>query len=191
MPEGVTEWLDEDGATPSYHNIEANNPNKWYDVPIRYLQELYPIDDIIAMKLNIDRDRVKFVVYEGEEDITYEVKVYDDKEEILNTKYKAAYSERPYLDEYPQMGKVHPSTGFIQVLVNGNEVVKEYIKTDLENIWNIYQAEVLPACRKFVEEKTKGNIAEDLQPFLSQLRLDIIVSEPDYSLPCRGDLYLH
>lgn len=188
LPEGVTEWLDEDGATPSYHNIEANDPNKWYDVPIRYLQELYPIDDIIAMKLNIDRDRVKFVVYEGEEDITYEVKVYDDKEEILNTKYKAAYSERPYLDEYPQMGKVHPSTGFIQVLVNGNEVVKEYIKTDLENIWNIYQAEVLPACRKFVEEKTKGNIAEDLQPFFSQLRLDIIVSEPDYSLPCREDL---
>jgi hypothetical protein len=188
LPEGETEWLDEDGATPSYHNVGEDDPNKWYDVPIRYLQELYPIDDIIAMKLNIDRDMVKFIPYEGKEDITYEVRVFDDSKEILNTRYKAYYIERPYLDDYPQKGKVHPSTGFIKVLVNGTEIVNEHIKTDVENIWNIYQSEILPGCRRFIEEKTRGNINENMQPFFSQLRLDIVVSEPDYALPCREDM---
>jgi len=188
LPKGATEWLDEDGATPSYHNVGGDDPNKWYDVPIRYLQELYPIDDIIAMKLNIDRDKVKFIPYEGKEDITYEVRVFDDSREILNTRYKAYYTERPYLDDYPQKGKVHPSTGFIKVLVNGTEIVNEHIKTDVENIWNIYQSEILPGCRRFIEEKTRGNINENMQPFFSQLRLDIVVSEPDYALPCREDM---
>lgn len=189
LPEGVTEWLDEDGATPSYNNIKADDPNRWYDVPIRYLQELYPIDDIIFEKLNIDRDMIKFAQYDGNEDLTYEVKVFDDNDEaILTSSYKASYSERPYLDEYPQMGKVHPSTGFIKVIVNGTEVVNEHIKTDVENIWDIYQSEVLKELREFVEDNTGGKISVDKQPFFSQLRLDVIASEPDYSLPCRQDL---
>ena len=188
LPEGETEWLDEDGATPSYHNIGGDDPNKWYDVPIRYLQELYPIDDIIAMKLNIHRDMIEFIPYEGTEDITYEVRAFGDGNEILNARYKASYSERPYLDDYPQKGKAHPSTGFIKVLINGNEIVNEQIKTDVENIWDIYQSDILPECREFIEEKISGDIREDMQPFFSQLRLDIVVSEPDYALPCREDM---
>lgn len=189
LPEGQKEWVDEDGATPSYHNIDANNPDKWFDLPIRYLQELYPVDDIIAKKLEINKDKIKFISYDGEEDITYKVKAFGDKDEtLLTSTYKAAYSERPYLDDYPQMGKVHPSTGFIQVLVNGIEILNEYIKTDVENIWDIYQREVLPECRKFVETKTGGNINIDSQPFFAELRLEVNVSEPDYSLPSRQDL---
>ena len=70
------------------------------------MQELYPVDDIIAKKLGINRDMIKFIAYEGEEDITYKVKAFGDKDETIFTSiYIAAYSERPYLDEYPQMGK--------------------------------------------------------------------------------------
>ncbi|SCY76560.1 M14 family metallopeptidase [Alkaliphilus peptidifermentans] len=189
LPDGVTEWVDEDGATPTYHNLKADCPDKWFDIPIRYLQELYPVDDIIEKKLEINRDNVEFVTYDGEHDITYEVKAFGAKGEILLTSvYKASYSERPYLDDYPQMGKVHPSTGFIKVFVNGIEVVNEYIATDVENIWNIYQAEVLPKCKKFIETKTGGYISVESQPFFSQLRLEVDASEPDYPLPFREDL---
>ena len=48
LPEGQTDWLDENGATPSYHNLNADTPDKWYDLPIRYLQELYPVEDILV-----------------------------------------------------------------------------------------------------------------------------------------------
>ncbi|WP_353094694.1 M14 family metallopeptidase [Tissierella praeacuta] len=189
LPQGETKWLDEDGATPSYHNVGADNPNKWFDIPIRYLQELYPIDDIIAEKLEINRDMINFVQYKGEQDITYEVKVFDANcDTVFTSSYKAICSERPYLDNYPEMGKVHPSTGYIKVVVNGIEVLKEGISTDVENIWDIYQSEVLPDCKKFIEMKTKGNISIDTQPFFSQLCLEVNASEPDYPLSCREDL---
>lgn len=189
LPLGVTEWSDEDGAIPSYNNVKVDDPDKWFDIPIRYLQELYPIDDIIANKLGIHKEEVKFVPYKGQQDITYNVKALTDKGEIIFTSvYKAAYSERPYLDDYPEMGKVHPSTGFIKVIINGTQVLNECIATDLENIWNIYQKEVLPDCKRFIERKTGGNISIETQPFFSQLRLEVNASEPDYSLPCRQDL---
>ena len=125
LPEGKEDWLDEDGRVPSY-NVKSKDPEKWFDLPIRYLQELYPVDDVIAHKLKIDRDRISFLSYEGGEDINYKLKAFDDQgQEVLLASYKAAYSERPYLDDYPEMGKVHPSTGFIKVILNEKEILNE------------------------------------------------------------------
>lgn len=188
LPEGQTEWLDEDGATPSYHNLSASNPDKWYDLPIRYLQELYPIEDVLVRELGIDRDAVVFLPYDGKEDITYLCKVTAQGESCYEAAYRAQYSERPYMDEYPQMGKVHPATGYIQVWIDGEEVLFENIPTDLERIWDVYQAEVLPDCRRYIEEKTGGQISKEMQPFFHELRLDVTASEPDYRVGCREDL---
>lgn len=105
LPEGQTDWLDENGATPSYHNLNADTPDKWYDLPIRYLQELYPVEDILVKELGIERDKVIFKAYEGEEDITYLCKGIKDEKVCCEDTYKAVWSERPYMDEYPQMGK--------------------------------------------------------------------------------------
>lgn len=188
LPEGIVEWIEEDGLTPSYHNVKVDGPDKWFDIPIRFLQELYPIDDIIADKLQVHRDIVEFVPYDGLQDITYEVKAFgESEEEVFEAVYKAAYSERPYLDDFPQMGKVHPSTGLIKVVVNGKEILNENISTDVENIWNIYQQDVLPYCKQYIEEKD-SNISIEAQPFFSQLKLEVTASEPDYSLPFREDL---
>ncbi|MEL7650014.1 MAG: M14 family metallopeptidase [Sedimentibacter sp.] len=189
LPDGMTKWLEEDGATPTYNNVKISDPEKWFDMPIRFLQELYPVDDIIAKKLMIHRDKVEFVQYEGVSDITYEFKAYgDNDEEILKADYKAAYSERPFLDDFEGLGKVHPSTGYIKVVLNGKEIINERIATDVENIWDIYQKEVLPSCRKFIEEKTSGEISIEDQPFFSQLKLEVTASEPDYSLNIREDI---
>lgn len=188
LPEGQTEWLDENGATPSYNNLNADNPDKWYDLPIRYLQELYPIEDVLTEKLGIAREQVVFLPYEGNDNLTYLCKVYHDGKVCLEDSYKAECAERPYLDEFPQMGKVHPATGYIRVWVNDEEIVHEQIKTDLEAIWDIYQAEVLPDCKKYIEEKTGGDIRTDMQPFFHELLLDVSVSEPDYRVGCREDL---
>ena len=76
MPEGETEWKDEDGATPQYNNVKVD-PEHWYDLPIRYLQELYPIEDTIVENVGVDKDAIDFVAYEGAEELTYQVKAFD------------------------------------------------------------------------------------------------------------------
>ena len=189
LPEGTSEWLDEDGTTPSYNNLKDNDPNKWYDLPIRYLQELYPVEDLIAEVLNVDRDIIYFTAYEGDEDITYRFRAFaEDGKEILSEDYLAAWSERPYMDDFPGMGKVHPSTGYLRVYQNGELLAEEHIATDAERVWDIYQKEVLPSCRRFIEEKTGGHVTGDMQPFFSRLKLKLLASEPDERLSCREDL---
>lgn len=188
LPEGETRWLDENGATPSYHNLSADNPDKWYDLPIRYLQELYPIQDILEKRLGIPGEDIAFKAYEGEEELTYLCRVTDAEGKVQEFRYLARYSERPYLDEYPQMGKVHPSTGYIQVQINGEERLNRRITTDLENVWEVYQKKALPECRDYIEKKTGGQVHAAMQPFFQELKLEVWASEPDYRTGSREDL---
>ncbi len=188
LPEGQTEWLDENGATPSYYSFNEEDPERWFDLPIRYLQELYPIEDVLVEALGIEREQVVFAAYEGTEELTYLCRAVKGEETYYEASYQAQASERTYMDEYPDMGKVHPSTGYIQVWINGQEKLFRQIRTDLEEIWDIYQAEVLPDCKAYIEQKTGGAPQKELQPFFHELLLDVTASEPDYRVGCREDL---
>jgi hypothetical protein len=189
LPEGVTEWTDEDGATPSYNNV-GGNPKQWYDLPIRYLQELYPAEDMLCDRLGMDREKITFHAYEGSDNLTYEVNAFDESgKRIDKSTYLAVSSERPYLDAYPQMGLVHPSTGYVKVIINGRLFLEERIETDVERIWTIYQKEVLADCRAYIENRTGGHITAEEQPFFSRLEMEIGASEPDEHLPSREDIF--
>ncbi len=188
LPEGETEWLDENGATPSYHNLNADDPERWYDLPIRYLQELYPIQDRITEKLSIPGEQVVFKAYEGEEELTYLCRVTDEEGRCREFTYLARCSERPYLNEYPKLGKVHPAAGYIRVWVNDAEQLDRNLATDLERIWDVYQSQVLPECKAYIEEKVKGTVRGDMQPFFQELSLEVWASEPDYRTGSREDL---
>jgi len=188
LPHGVTEWADENGATPNRTRGLENNPDKWFDLPIRWLQELYPVDDILSQKLGISRANIVFTPLETEEDTTYLVRAYCGEKAEFSACYKAYCSERPYMDEYPQLGLVHPSTAYISVEINGKAVFETTFKTDLENVWDIYQAQVLPDCRRYIENKFHSPLNAANQPFFQKLHLDIQLSEEEYSLPCREDI---
>lgn len=45
------------------------------------------------------------------------------------------------MDEYPQMGKVHPATGYVKAEIDGQEVFYQTVRTDMEEIWDVYQKE--------------------------------------------------
>ena len=124
---------------------------------------------VLTEKLGISSGDILFDAYEGSEELTYQCRVWMQDGNCREFRYLARYSERPYLDEYPQMGKVHPSTGYIQVWVNGEECLNREISTDLEQIWDIYQKQVLPECRTYIEEKTHGAANSDMQPFFQKL----------------------
>lgn len=162
---------------------------QWLDLPTRYLHELYPIDDIIAGRLKISRDVIRFVEYIGDQDVTYTFRAVSAAgAELFAGSYRASFSERPYMDEFPEAGLVHPSTGAIRAAVNGQPVFSGRIPTDLETIWDVYQSRVLPFCRDYIALQCGGRPEQSMQPFFSQLRLEIGISEPDFLLPCRQDM---
>lgn len=188
LPEGITEWSDEDGATPKLDAERENDEGKWFDLPIRFLQELYPIDDIIARELKIDREKIVFKDNKEIEN-TYEISCYSKDEKLLFTEeFEVKTFERPYLDEYPKIAKVHPTTGWIRAYINGKLLIDKRIKTDLENIWDYYQSEILSSTKDYIHNITNGEIKAELQPFFKQLKIEIEASEPDYKIPTRKDL---
>lgn len=181
-------WVTEDGAVPSYHNI-GNAPEHWNDLPIRFLQELYPADDILAKRLSISRDQIIFKVYDGNEDITYQVTALErEGGKPLVMSFKVPVEERPYLDEYPGLGLVHPSPAWCFVRVNGTTVLEQTFPTDTGRVWEHYQKAILPACRDYADKKTGGKPKKSQQPIFARLSLEISISEPDYDLGFREDL---
>lgn len=185
LPEGETEWHDENGATPSYHNTGTGGESRWYDLPIRYLQELYPIEDILVKRLNIPPESVKFTIHSGDE--TYSVTAAFENGKSENYRYTARVSRRQYIDDYPKLGRVHPSTGYIKADINGKKTLDMGLKTDLEKVWDVYQSEVLPQCRRYIEGKY-ADISDKDQPFFQRLNIDVTLSEPDYCTGSREDM---
>lgn len=187
LREGRDDWREVEGDQPSY-SAHGDDENKWFELPIRWLQEIYPVDDLIAAELGIDRSKIDFYALAPEDEGTYSVNVRNKNGEgIFNAVYHAKYTERPYLKRFAGIGKVHPSTGWICVSINDNEVINRRIRTDLERIWDIYQDEVLPKCIEHAENKCDGKLSVQAQPFFKELKLEISLSEPDYDLEIRDD----
>ncbi len=180
-------WLDEDGAMPNKNTSTGKNEDSWFDIPIRFLQELYPIEDILTEKLDISD--VIFKEYKGDEDITYKLIGYDkDDKAIYENEYKTYISERPYLDEFPNLGKVHPCTGYVKVYINDELFLDRKISTDVENVWDIYQSKVLPECKEYFTARLGHVPTASDQPFFAKLDLQVELSEPDYALKSRQDI---
>ncbi len=176
------EWTTEEGAVPSYVNTGVDNHGKWYDLPIRYLQELYPIDDLIEKELDINRDDVEFIL-DKNDNYAYEFRAFRNNKLVFSEKLDVIFSERNYIDAYPGMGLVHPSTGYVKLLYeDGSEEISTF-KTDLENIWNDYQQVLVEIGNEILD---KGLKSED-QPFFAELHMDINVSEEDRKLGIRED----
>lgn len=188
LPDGITDWGDEGGAIPKYLDLGTDNPDAWYDLPIRFLQELYPIEDIIAAQLGVEREAVVFSLAEEEQEETYLLKAFTNEVEVYRDTYTVSVSERPYMDEFVNKGKVHPCTGYINVVVNDKVVVNQSVKTDVEWVWDIYQNQVLPKVFQYTMEQTGGVLGIEKQPFFAELNMDITLSEPDYLLDSREDM---
>lgn len=134
------------------------------------------------------RENVAFKILEnGNSD--YELLIYNKDDDVIFTDtLNVHYFERPYLSEFKGLGKVHPNTGYLEVKVNGNILVSQRIKTDVEKIWDTYEEDILTECKNYILDKTNNNPTKEKQPFFDVLRLDILTSEPDYKLNIRQDI---
>ncbi len=188
LPDGRTAWTDEDGATPKISAQRVDDPDAWLDPPVRLLQELYPIDDIMAETLGLPRDTIRFALLEGVTEPGYRVIARNAAgKTVYESAYATSFSERTYLDEFPGIGRVHPGTGRVSISVPGQDSWSESFSTDMETIWEAYQTKVLPACKARIEAVCGATIDSARQPYFAQLRLDIDASEPDETLPVRQD----
>jgi hypothetical protein len=164
------------------HKPDFSKKYKFYEVPSRWLHELYPVDELVERELGVPKDRFSLALTDNPPDI-YTVEARDASDRVIERfTFSPKFEEREYLDKFPGWSRVHVTTGWLSASVNGETVADVRIKTDPERFWDHYQSSVLPKIHDHVMKVTENRPMPDKQPFHRDLDVEVWMSEPDFPI---------
>ncbi len=157
-------------------------PKRFYSEPYRWLQELYPVDDIIAEEIQIPLDRIEFEMKEESEPV-YDVFAFDEKNRVLLEEHFSPHTkEILYMQPLPEWGKVKLTTGWVRMMRDDKLLVDTPVQSDLEKFWDYYQKEILGEVNDYILKNTDSKPTFKNQPYFKRLLIEMWFSEPDYRL---------
>ncbi len=169
-------------------------PDEWpqqaIHTPVRWLHEIYPIDEVLARELGLPLESIRFE--EVREGPTYEVVVRGSGgREILSDAFDPKWVLRPYFDRFQDYEKVRVTTGWLTATSGGRTLTDRRIQTDPEAFWDYFQSTVLSALydhtMKVHQGLPRGGDAD--APFFGELIVDLEMSEPDYRLGVENEIH--
>jgi hypothetical protein len=151
--------------------------------PTRWLLEAYPIDEILAAELKIDRKNIHFEMAPIGSPAYEVTATAKGGTPLFKRTFEPAIVERPFFDRFPDYEHVRVTTGWIKASVAGKPVADERIATDPERFWDRFQSTTLPALYDHVMALGNGKPRAEDAPFFGELTVDLTLSEPEYRLP--------
>lgn len=177
-----------DGVAIRCRRFSAPSGAGWVELPTRWIQELFPVDELLAGELGLDTAAVQ---YELRDDLaaTYEVVAWNRGDAVWRDEFKATFDERPYLAGYPHWGLVHPDTGWLSARADGTTLLDERVPTDRECFWDYYQGTILPRLGRRIRDLSTDRSAADAAPFFERLEIDLTIGEEDRAIGLREERY--
>ncbi len=174
--------------------LRNDPPEEWpqqaIHTPVRWLHEIFPIDEVLARDLGLELDQISFEeVMEGP---IYTVRVTDrEGSEILSEIFEPHYVMRPYFDRFEDYEKVRVTTGWLRAQAEGDILVDQRIATDPETFWDHFQATVLPRMYDHVMDLHDGlpRGGSSDSPFFGELIVELEMSEPDFRLGVDNEIH--
>jgi len=127
--------------------------------------EMEGIEGVIARDLRIAPEDVIFEEYTGKADWTYVCLSENAKgARKVAGSFKSRFSGKKTADA----ASAPMTTGYIQVFINNDKVLDSSLKTEAEQVWEIYFAEILPELVAYLKERNgregdgRGEAGEDL-----------------------------
>ena len=165
-------------------------PQQAIHTPVRWLHEIFPIDEVLARDLDLELEQIRFE--EVTDGPTYTVRVTDPSgTEILRETFDPRYVMRPYFDRFEDYEHVRVTTGWLSAEAGGRSLVNERIATDPETFWDHFQATVLPTMYDHVMDLhdglPRGGSAD--APFFGELIVELEMSEPDFRLGVDNEIH--
>ena len=161
---------------------DFTRPKRAYAEPSRWLQELYPVDEILARELAIPLDRIEFEV-KGPGGAVYEIRAFDDRNAVLlDQSFTPRTRVIPLSNVLPDWGTAKVTCGWLRIEAGESVVCDLPLETDLEKFWSFYQEEVLKAVVGHIRKKTGDEPTFSKQPYFKRLLVDVQASEPDYRM---------
>jgi hypothetical protein len=168
----------------TYRSLKDSREVRWQVVEsdTRWLQELYPIDAVMAKELGIADSLITFTATQDQGPV-YRVRVLGrDGSEMLKASFSPKYVVRPMFDLVPDYEHVRVTTGWVNVVVNNATIVDQRIKTDAESFWDVLQSDTYKRIADYVMDVQQGRPSSGNAPYFDELRVEMTMSEPDYRL---------
>jgi hypothetical protein len=168
----------------TYHTLKDSREVKWQVVEsdTRWLQELYPIDAILARELGIPDSAITFTPTQKLDPIYTVRALASNGNEILHASFTPKYVERPMFDLFPEYEHVRVTTGWANVTDNGRTVLDQRIKTDPETFWDYFQTDTYKKITDYTMDIQDGRPSQNNAPFFDELTVNLTMSEPNYRL---------
>ncbi len=156
--------------------LEASE--KGLDLPIRWLQELYPIDEILSATLTLDEAKIDFKASESD---FYRLEAHTRQGDLLwRGSRPLAASPVLYLGEPDgRHTQVNQSWLRLHHAVSAQLLHEEFFPGDAQRFWERYRDEFLPY---FLEELGKHRDETSLLPPLAGLDIHVHMSQPEQAL---------
>ncbi len=165
-------------------------PQQAMHTPVRWLHEIFPIDEVLARDLGLPLERIRFE--EIREGPTYEVQALDSARTLLLTDaFEPKWVLRPYFDRFRDYEHVRVTTGWLHARSGGRVVADERIVTDPEAFWDYFQADVLHRVYDYVMDRHEGlpRGGSIDAPFFGELTVEVEMSEPSYRLDVDNEIH--
>ncbi|MBI1297429.1 hypothetical protein GC175_21010 [bacterium] len=167
--------------------FRSPDPNAlWLDLPHRWLQEIFPADELLARHLHLDLSQVEIEMFEPdatEPTRVYELIAYNANGDIVHRgALPLLWDEHLYLTDMHDYGLVHPSAGGIIVTWPGDHSDVWPVSTDEALFWAFYQQCVLPSIRSHVLAVSRGRPISEWEPYFESLQVEAYFGWPDEPL---------
>ncbi len=153
--------------------------------PARWVHELYPVDELLAKELSLPLDKISIAQFQGEaaKSPTYRVHAYDAAgKEMLIREFSVTTVQQPYNGVMPEYENVEVDTGWVRLESGAAVILDRRIPTDIEQFWEHYHKVTLPKVFRTVMASYRGELRPEFVPPFDTLKIDVHMSEPDYSL---------
>ena len=173
--------------------LRNDPPGEWpqqaMQTPLRWLHEIFPIDEILVADLGLELGQIRFEMVE--DGPIYRVRATaPDGDTLLAETFDPVWVLRPYVDRFRDYEHVRVTTGWITATSGADTLAHERIVTDPEWFWDRFQAETLPAVYDYVMQRHEGNPRPGRadQPYFGTLTVELELSEPDYRLDVDNEI---
>ncbi len=168
----------------TYLSLKDSKEVRWSQVesPTRWLQELYPIDDVMAKQLGISDSAITFIPTDRTDPI-YTVKATDAAgHAILSASFDPKYVIRPMFDLFPAYEHIRVTTGWVHVVDRGKTVLDRRVETDPETFWDYFQQKTYPKIADYFMDVQDGRPSQSYAPYFDRLDVSLSASEPSYRI---------
>jgi hypothetical protein len=168
----------------AYHALGQSDEVRWQVIEsdTRWLQEIYPVDAVLARELNIPDSLITFRATRRAEPIYRVIARAPDGSELLNETFDPKYTVRPFFDLFPDYEQLRVTTGWVTVMADGRALLDERVRTDPETFWDFLQTETFARIVDYTMDVQDGRPSAGNAPFFDEFRVELTLSEPNHRI---------